>query len=276
MDSKEAGLVIMQKLLGIEDLHYGYWDADMAAADLTIPNFFEAQARYSEVLFAQIESLTGGDKTARLLDVGCGVGENIKKLEAKGYKVEGVIPSAYMVEKCREKTTSAIHLCRFEDFTPPANKYDVVFFSESFQYVDMAAAFKLLDAILAPGGKVVIFDFFARDGVPGKSPLGGGHSLAKFDATVAASAFEVVSNTDVTANLAPNLDLVHSVVHERLVPSAHMLHLMLSAKHPFWYQCFSFLARKKLQKIKRKYTERNAENFAKYKSYQLMTLARRG
>ena len=40
MDSREAGLVLAQQLLGIDDLHYGWWDDDL---DLTLSNLTTAQ-----------------------------------------------------------------------------------------------------------------------------------------------------------------------------------------------------------------------------------------
>ena len=133
MDSKEMGLVIFQKLFKTKNLHYGFWEKNNK--ELSIANFLIAQEKYSEFLAKQIEKCLAFNKKAKILDIGCGVGENIRQLSAKGYYVDGIVPSQWMAEQCSKKTKSSIYKCNFEDFADlgTKTKYDLALFSESFQ-----------------------------------------------------------------------------------------------------------------------------------------------
>ncbi|MEN8205237.1 MAG: hypothetical protein ABFS24_04405 [Pseudomonadota bacterium] len=54
MSLRELGLGLAQQILGVEDLHYGLWDADL---DLSLGNIALAQQRYTEMLLALIDAL---------------------------------------------------------------------------------------------------------------------------------------------------------------------------------------------------------------------------
>ena len=54
MSSRELGLVLAQQILGVEDLHYGLWDADL---ELSLGNIARAQQRYTEMLLASLDVL---------------------------------------------------------------------------------------------------------------------------------------------------------------------------------------------------------------------------
>ncbi len=272
MESKEMGLLLAQKLLKLDDLHYGYWDEGL---EVNIQNLYRAQARYSDILFGHIGKLTK-NKSATILDVGCGVGENIRKLTDMGYTPDGLVPSDWMIEQCKLKTDRPIYPCMFEDFPDADKKYDLVFFSESFQYVNMDKSFALLQKMLNADGKVLLLDFFARDDIEGRSALGGGHSMAKFYQAVERNGFRIIEEQDITQYVSPNLKLVHEILGERVIPSLQILDEFLSTKSKFFYGgIFKMLFRKKLAKLRFKYgASRNAENFEKYKIYKIISLTR--
>ncbi|MEM7210105.1 MAG: class I SAM-dependent methyltransferase [Pseudomonadota bacterium] len=281
MDSKHFGLVAAQQLFQVEDLHYGFWDAGESP---TLGKFLQAQTRHTEFLFQYLESAVGERANAKILDSGCGVGVVAQKLLANGYRVDALVPSDWMAQQARERAAQfaddgrgAVFECRFEDYPLDAlkEKYAVVYFSESFQYVGLKSAFTVLNQLLDENGKVVIFDFFKKDGVPGKSPLGGGHSMEKFYTTVAEFGYDITVDEDVTENLSPNLQLIHDVLVQRVVPFSQTLARFLSTRYPKTYRIFRFLLRKRLDKLAFKYSEkRNEENFKKYKSYRMIVLQR--
>ena len=64
MHSRELGLVLAKQLLGVEDLHYGLWDADL---ELKLGNLATAQQRYNDMLIAQ---LPRPEREVRVLDIG--------------------------------------------------------------------------------------------------------------------------------------------------------------------------------------------------------------
>ncbi|TMH44580.1 MAG: hypothetical protein E6H59_06895 [Betaproteobacteria bacterium] len=70
MHSRELGLVLAQQLLGVEDLHYGLWDADL---ELKLGNLAVAQQRYNDMLIA---NLPRPEREVRVLDIGCGTGHS--------------------------------------------------------------------------------------------------------------------------------------------------------------------------------------------------------
>ena len=166
MNSNEFSLVFGQRLTGADHLHYGFWKKGETPK---ISALFEAQERYAEVLADTVKQCTRGKKAPRLLDVGTGTGAMLCKLTAAGYMVDGVVPSEYLYAemKRRLKTLKKVSLkrqdflCRFEELPQHKlrHKYDLVYYSESFQYLRMADALPLLREILAPNAKVVICDF---------------------------------------------------------------------------------------------------------------------
>ena len=281
MDSKEFGLVAAQQLFQVEDLHYGFWDADDKKQ---LENWKKAQRRHTEFLFEYINKSICNKDTSKLLDIGCGVGITTKKLLSKGYNVDGLVPYKWMADYAKNITNEfrsdkkgKIYECTFEKFTIDSliNKYDVVFFSESYQYVNMIQSFKVLDKILNKIGSVIIFDFFKKNNIEGTSPLGGGHPINSFYNLVKKYNYDIKFDIDVTKNLSPNLKLVNEVIINRLIPFSDTLDKFMLSRHKYIYRTIKWLLRKRINKVKFKYSEkRNEENFIKYKTYRLIVLTK--
>ena len=272
VDSKEVGLVaglnLFNFFLGTRDLHYGLWQDDL---EVCIQNLPEAQRRYSEFL---IEHIPKGVK--RILDVGCGAGGVARELLAHGYQVEGVSPSPLLSEAAQQQAGEGfkIHQGRFEDIGfAPDDKFDLVLFSESFQYITLDSVFDNAVRRLNPGGHVLICDFF-KTGAPGRSVIGGGHPLHKFTAALEKSGLEVLVDKDITRETAPNLDIVNQMGRDLIYPTFKLIGYAFDSNHPWLAKLFRWKYQKKIKKINRKYLsgERNAENFAKHKVYRLLLL----
>jgi SAM-dependent methyltransferase len=272
VDSREVGLVAGLNLLnffvGTRDLHYGYWQDDL---DVCVQNLPEAQRRYSEFLIGHIPS-----GVERILDVGCGAGGLASELLARGYRVEGVSPSPLLSEAAQRQAGPdfKIHQGRFEDVDfDEDDKFDLVMFSESFQYITLDRV--LGDAMqrLKPGGHILICDFF-KTGAPGRSVIGGGHPAEKFDAVLRESGLEVVEDIDITRQTAPNLDIVDQMGRELFDPTFRLIGYAFASNHPWLAKLLQWKYRKKLDKIHRKYLsgERNAKSFTLHKVYRLLLL----
>jgi len=268
IDSKavglDIGLLIGRFFMDTEDLHYGYWPNDKTA---TAQNFAEAQLRHSQLI---IDNIPEGVRS--ILDVGSGSGNLAKKLLELGYEVDCVLPSEFLAENIRKKLgdRSTVHVCGFEDLDTDKS-YDMILFSESFQYVKLDLSINKIIDMLPHGGHLFICDFFRKD-VPGKSPLGGGHKWAKFEEKINAVPLTKKTDIDITEETAPTNDLLDKFVTEVLDPIKTMSGEYLESNYPKLTGFLNWKYEKRLAKINRVYFtgQLTGVNFIKYKTYRLL------
>lgn len=99
---------------------------------------------------------------AKILDVGCGVGEQAQALQARGYEVYGVDPADNMVAFAQTRLPSE-RISKGSILALPyeSNSFDMVYSFEVFRYLDVADNKKGLlemQRVLRPGG--VFFSSF--------------------------------------------------------------------------------------------------------------------
>ena len=260
----DIGLAIGRFFLNTEDLHYGYWPKGKTA---TIQNFAEAQKAHSKLIIDHIP-----DGTQRILDVGSGSGNLALKLINKGFQVDCVIPSEFLAEQVRAKlgNQSTIHICGFED-VPESEKYDLILFSESFQYVKLGGSMVKIMTMLNPGGHLLICDFFRRD-VPGKSPMGGGHSWQGFQDIITKHPLKMVTDLDITKETAPTIDLLAKFNTDVVTPISEMSGIYLIDHYPRITRLLQWKFKKRIEKISRIYLSGavNGYSFKQFKEYHLL------
>ena len=260
----DIGLAIGRFFLNTEDLHYGYWPKGKTA---TIQNFAEAQKAHSKLIIYHIP-----DGTQRILDVGSGSGNLALKLINKGFQVDCVIPSEFLAEQVRAKlgNQSTIHICGFED-VPESEKYDLILFSESFQYVKLGESMVKIMTMLNPGGHLLICDFFRRD-VPGKSPMGGGHSWQGFQDIITKHPLKMVTDLDITEETAPTIDLLAKFNADVVTPISEMSGEYLIDHYPRITRLLQWKFKKRIEKISRIYLSGavNGYSFKQFKEYHLL------
>jgi SAM-dependent methyltransferase len=286
-NSRELGLVLAQQLLGVDDLHYGLWDDDLP---VTLANLASAQQHYTDHLLAVIDRQLAGIHGARILDVGCGTGHLLLQLRSRGHRVDAVSPSAALNHLVRERlaqagaTDTRLFECRFEDLAAEhvVQPYDLVLFSESFQYVALPGVFVRLRALLVANGRVMICDFFRTAahgrGGPGDRTIGGGHDLEAFERERQAAGFTTAYDEDLTARVSPTIDLLDTLLRERLVPAVTTLDDWLSEWHPRKTRLVKWLWHRRLARLRDKYLSgsRTGTAFATYKTYRLLVLQPEG
>lgn len=266
--SRDVGLefasLCSKYFLKSHHLHYGYWPAELK---VDITNLAAAQENYTDLLISHIP-----DGVKKILDVGCGTGELARRLIDMGYHVDCVSPNPYLVEQARRLLGNKcrIYECFYEEMQTE-NRYDLILFSESFQYIDPEAAIKKSIDFLNKAGHILICDIFKKD-TPDKSSLPGGHNLSTFYNIVSESPLESLEDLDITEQTAPTLDLENEVLKEIIEPGVNLGQRLLDDRYPFMSKLVRCLYRKKINKITEKYFggEKTGENFKKFKSYRLM------
>lgn len=247
-----------------EDLHYGYWPDDKTA---TAQNFAEAQQRHSQLIIDHIP-----EGTKRILDVGSGSGNLAKNLIGLGYEVDCVIPSEFLAERVREKLDekSIIHVCKFEELDT-SESYDLILFSESFQYIPMEKSIPKIQQLLFPNGHLLICDVF-HNIIEDKSPMRGGHRWDYFETNITNSNLSLVKALDITEETAPTYDFLNQLLSDVAEPISEMSGEYLNYKYPKLSKLVKWKFRKKLDRINRVWFsgELTGENFKKFKSYKLL------
>ena len=259
----DAGLLIGKFFMDTEELHYGYWPNDKTA---TAQNFSEAQERHSQLI---IDNIPKGVK--KILDVGSGSGSLAKKIVALGYQVDCVIPSEFLADKVQQKLdgSSKIHITKFEDLDI-SNNYDLILFSESFQYVHLIKSIDKILSILDKNGHLLICDVFHKN-VSGISPMRGGHRLDLFENEIEKTDLVKKADIDITLETAPTWDFLNQFLNEVAIPISDMSHSYMKYKYPKLIRFIKWKYRNRLEKIRKVWlsNELTGENFAKFKSYRL-------
>jgi SAM-dependent methyltransferase len=258
------GLVLGRFAIGMEDLHYGYWTEDLPLIPANLP---AAQARYTEEL---IRDIPPGVKS--ILDVGCGAGNTARKLLDRGYEVVCLSPNAWLndVAQAAVGDRAKVYLSKFEDFELD-RKFDLILFSESFLFMKADQALAKAEAMLNPGGYVIISDIFK---VPSdqRSPIGGGQDIRRYQALMAESRFELLKDTDMTAQIAPTFDLLSRAYQEAIAPAYALILAKIEAANPLIMKFVRWKWRKKFQRYEEKHFsgKRDGAHFQRHKSYRRM------
>jgi len=266
----EAGQLVARFFMHTEDLHWGLWPDDLT---VNLPNMREAQRRHSQLILEHIPP-----DTHTILDVGGGSGQFAEQLVEQGYAVDVVSPSEHLAQRISERLPeqSHVYVSRFEDVVP-RQSYDLVLFSESFQYIKLDAGMARIEACTRPGSHVLVCDYF-RMGNPGKPPVGGGHRWDKVEAALQGQPLELLSQVDVTSEAAPTCQLLGDFIDEVAEPMRDLAGECMTRRHPLVTRLLGWTLRKKLTKLDAKYFSGrfSRESFIEHFTYQLLLWRRTG
>ena len=280
--SQEVGLDVGSALIrfatGKENLHYGIWDG----LEVILGNLGRAQEAYTERLFAHLP----GGRTLNVLDIGGGAGEQAAALAARGHNVTIIVPSPVLAKRAQKNTGGgvAVHECPFEAYSPspPGTCFDVCLFSESLQYIPLESGLAKAASLLHLNGSILVADCF-RSAANRTGPyrrVGGGHPLSDMRAMVAELNLEIVAEEDITAGVAPTVELeqaFYNVIGFCLSRTGLALEgrralLFRLLKLAYWM----VFSAKRRAKIERRLfqTTRTAEEFKTFNRYLIFRLRR--
>lgn len=263
----DLAYIFLRYFFETEYLHFGWWDG----LEPKCANLKKAQELYVENLIRMIPT-----DVRSILEVGCGSGEMAKKLLDAGYQIDVVSPPSVMTSYAQEKLKGRVNFyeCVFEDYVED-KRYDLVLFSESFQFVNLDIA---VSKAIQYGGYILIADVFRND-LQGKSPIGGGHSYSEFISKVRENKINIIDDRDVTRFIAPQFDLEHDVMHNFVKPFFGVLERMyLTSGLPvrLLIKILLSLNKKGLHKLRDKHFgqggRRDGKAFERYKYYRFILL----
>ncbi|MGH8388667.1 MAG: class I SAM-dependent methyltransferase [Pseudomonas sp.] len=101
-----------------------------------------------------------GRQPERVLDLGCGEGWLLRKLTERGITATGVDGDATLVEAARAAGSSPVHLASYEALVDGAvdigRDYDLICANFALLHQDIIPLLAAMNALLAPGGALVI------------------------------------------------------------------------------------------------------------------------
>jgi len=224
----DAQLELYSKLLPSDFLHFGFFDdVDRQAEDISLNELARAQCRYADLLLERVI-----DREHLVLDIGAGMGGLSRMLLEHGFSPVALTPDRVQVAHLTKTYPNLPVLqTKLENLVIDATQaqaYGTVITSESFQYLKLDKALEVLEAVLRPGGRWVICDFFNR-GVVGEK---GCHDWDVFTARVHAAGWRIVEERDITANVLPTLRYANMWATRAGIPFMNFFFAKLKRKQP--------------------------------------------
>ena len=260
----EIGLVLSRFFFNTEHLHFGYWPDNLP---LNIDNLKQAQDYHSDQIINSIPK-----NVDTILDVGSGSGGLAEKLIEKKFTVECVSPSEYLSDAIEQKLNNKVkvHRSTFENLNID-KKFDLVIFSESFQYVNIQKTLSKVPNFLNENAHFLICDFFRKPDTSTKL-LGGGHAWDEFCNEISSTSFENILDQDITIETARTYDLINKIINNVAEPVRDLSAKYLESNYPKIMKLLRWYLDQKIKRINRIYFSGNmtGETFINLKTYRLL------
>ncbi|MDK2982008.1 MAG: hypothetical protein PWQ55_2355 [Chloroflexota bacterium] len=259
-DNPELNLELFfcTEVLKLDSLHYGFWEQ---AEELNLDSVRQAQKRYTDTLLGMIPA-----DVHKVLDIGCGIGDNARALQARGYEVTAISPDHNHAAYFETEASAGIRFINtgIESFHSD-EKYDLVLMSESQGYFAMDMGFSQSVRHLRPGGYLLVSGIFKQDG---KAGFEGSHIEGEY--VRCAEGFNLLRRdyVDITDNILPTLDYANETYRNYLAPIAQTAqHFVGKGGMRKWQLLKALFAREfsNFEQVRRYYEEHFNSTFFKDK-----------
>ena len=169
-------------------LHYGLFEQDSQDID-------KAQQRASDLLFSYLPPCP-----CRILEIGIGLGTTLSNLVKAGYDAIGITPDANQINYAKNIHGEDLPaFCeRLEDFND-TQKFDLIIFQESAQYIDTETLFRKASSLLRDEGQIIIMDEISLR----KSSEPSLPSIDDYITLSSTSGFDIIKQLDLSSQVAP-------------------------------------------------------------------------
>jgi len=267
---EDPQLKLYDQILKTGFLHYGYFDDPEKAADkISMDDIRQAQIRYADLIVEQIK-----EEKATVLDVGCGMGGLINMLLKKGMQTVGITPDRAQVNYISEKYPQAkIIQSRFQKMQLEnyLEYFDNVIHSESLQYMGLKKSIENVLAILKPGGRWIVVDYFRTGEAHEKS----GHFWNDFLQALDIYNLKIIDQHDITENIKPTLKYIYMWGNEIGKPIFDFIVGKLEKKHPGKHFLLKDIIDEMENKINKNLGTVNPDLFTKDKKYVLLSIEKK-
>jgi len=258
-------LALYGAVFGNNFLHYGYFPNPPADPEsISLADAKQAMDDYASLLVRRVRP---GE---RVLDIGCGMGGLLARLDAAGAQATGLTPNRAHAAHIRA-TWPHIPLLdgTLESLDPKSRseRFDAVVNAESFQYIGLDTGIEHVKGFLAPNGRWIVIDYFRlKPDAKNRS----GHLLSDFDTAIARHGLNIEERVDGTDNVVPSLAYGRVLAERVALPVAHFFSEKFFLSHPFLAYLFQPSAREKLANVR--LDTLDPEVFKREKRYVLYVL----
>jgi len=153
----------MTSLSGPEARRYG------TVFDEVADEYDRARPMYPDALVDRACEVAGLGHGDPVLEIGCGTGQLTRSLVARGLRVTAVEPGGNLLRLAAQNLagadTGSVEFvnARFEDAALPGGYFRAVFSASALHWVDPAAGWPKIAALLADGGTLALLSYFGLD-----------------------------------------------------------------------------------------------------------------
>ncbi len=187
----------------VEYLHYGLFEEDNNDQDVQ-----KAQIHATDLLLSHLPT-----PPTKILKVGIGLGTTLSKLLKAGYDIVGISPDQNQIQyaKNRYGEDLPIYCTQLEDFSC-TEKFDLIIFQESAQYINTTTLFqKAYDLLTAEGRILIIDELLLQEKSESEPEL---PSVKDYLLNSNNLGFEIIEQSDLSNKALPtNTYILNSVTH---------------------------------------------------------------